>query len=332
MPDYSLLDNRIKFRSFIEGPSTEDRNSTIDAASIKEELQERGLLDASRQWEIRSLSGGLNSRVFVASPKGGKPLLTIRLRADHARSSAEVDGLSDGAGCPGVPRLRLLTHNMLVHGYVPGAPRDFRNLSDEQLRALGDSLACIHEIAQPAYTPWPNQILRPGNRADLLRFRTDSLKSYDSYADAAGGRIHPELTALMARLSARNVTDPSWSVRTFSRLHGDLSRGNILWLDDVPAFIDWEYSRIGDPAEDLAYLLTEQDVDVDTAVSLQRAYVEADGAPDVMNRLPTYALFTAVDSVLWWADYARTHGADAGPEIERRVAAANRWLPYINAS
>lgn len=331
MPDYSLLDNRIKFRSFIEGPSTEDRNSTIDTASIKEELQERGLLDASRQWDIRSLSGGLNSRVFVASPKGGEPLLTIRLRADHARSSAEVDGLSDGAGCPGVPRLRLLTHNMLVHDYVPGAPHDFQDLNDDQLRALGDSLACIHETTQPGFTPWPDQTLRRGNRAGLLRFRTGSLKSYDSYADAAGGRVHPELPALMARLSARNVTDPSWSLRAFSRLHGDLSRGNILWQDDVPAFIDWEYSRVGDPAEDLAYLLTEQDVDVDAAASLQQAYLEAGGAPDVMLRVPTYTLFTAVDSVLWWSDYARTHHADAGVEIERRIAAANRWLPYINA-
>lgn len=289
------------------------------------------MLGASRRWDVRPLSGGLNSRVFVASPEGGKPLLTIRLRADHVRSSAEVDGLSDGAGCPGVPRLRLLTHNMLVHDYVTGAPRRFRDLNDEQLWALGDSLACIHETTQPGFTPWPDQTLLPGSRADLLQFRTGSLKSYDSYPDAAGGRVHPELPALLARLSARNVTDPSWSIRTFSRLHGDLSHGNILWQDDVPAFIDWEYSRVGDPAEDLAYLLTEQDVGVGNATPLQRAYVEAGGDPDAARRVPTYALFTAVDSALWWADYARAHGIDARPEIDRRVAAAIHWLLYINS-
>lgn len=330
MPDFLPFDYRVKFRSFTVGPSTDDRNQTIDIASIKDELQQRGLLDVGREWDIRSLSGGLNSRVFVVSPEAGQPELTIRLRADHVRSSAEVDGLTDCSGCPGVPRLRLLTHNLLVHDYVPGAPRAIQDLNDGQIRALGDSLCCIHAVTRPRFTPWPDQTLQSGNRAALLRFRARSLENYDSFPNVVSGQVHPRLPDLMAALSAADVSDPSWSEPAFSRLHGDLSRGNILWHGDTAAFIDWEYSRIGDPAEELAYLLTEQDVDFDAATPLQRAYIEAGGAADVLRRVPLYALFTAVDSAHWWADYSRTYATDARPEIDRRIATAIRWLPLIN--
>jgi Ser/Thr protein kinase RdoA (MazF antagonist) len=36
-------------------------------------------------------------------------------------------------------------------------------------------------------------------------------------------------------------------------LHGDITPGNVLWADR-PVLIDWEYARLGDPADDVAYI------------------------------------------------------------------------------
>lgn len=35
-------------------------------------------------------------------------------------------------------------------------------------------------------------------------------------------------------------------------LHGDVAPGNVLW-NPRPCLIDWEYARLGDPADEMAY-------------------------------------------------------------------------------
>ena len=40
----------------------------------------------------------------------------------------------------------------------------------------------------------------------------------------------------------------------FRLLHGDLVEANVVWGPRGPALVDWEFWRMGDPAEDLAYL------------------------------------------------------------------------------
>jgi aminoglycoside phosphotransferase (APT) family kinase protein len=91
--------------------------------------------------------------------------------------------------------------------------------------------------------------------------------------------------------------------------------------------IDWEYTRIGDPAEDLAYLLTEQPVPASTVSALRRFYEEAGGALDTWRRVPAYGVFTALDSALWWADYLASRDLLRGrSEVEARLATAGGWL------
>lgn len=43
---------------------------------------------------------------------------------------------------------------------------------------------------------------------------------------------------------------------TLSLLHGDIAPGNALWGRE-PALIDWEYTRLGDPADEIAYLFDQ---------------------------------------------------------------------------
>jgi thiamine kinase-like enzyme len=54
------------------------------------------------------------------------------------------------------------------------------------------------------------------------------------------------------------LSEEDW-YRTHNRLallHGDVGAGNIIWRP-LPTLIDWEDWRIGDPAEEIAYIFTE---------------------------------------------------------------------------
>src|SRR5579862_7544507 len=39
-------------------------------------------------------------------------------------------------------------------------------------------------------------------------------------------------------------------------LHGDVGPDNMLWAD-TPVLIDWEYARLGDPADDIASVFAQ---------------------------------------------------------------------------
>ena len=305
---------------------THDRIAEIDAATIRQELIDRGLLDSRGDYQIESAGTGFNTRVYVVGRSGEEPTLTVRVRRPDDRSVAEVDGLTDVSNCPGVPRLRLLTHELVVLDYLSGAPRDLDQLEERHFEVLARQLACVHMTEYPGFTPWPERELRTGTRVDLFRFRTASLANYECFADARAGRAGAELPELLTRLEALDLSAAAWSSTTFARLHGDLSRGNLLWDGDELGLIDWEFSRVGDPAEDLAYLLTEQPDAIGRLAQLLPLYIAAGGALDVAGRIPAYGLFTAVDSALWWLDYGKLRARSVSDDVDLRIESAQRWL------
>jgi aminoglycoside phosphotransferase (APT) family kinase protein len=95
-------------------------------------------------------------------------------------------------------------------------------------------------------------------------------------------------------------------------LHGDVWTGNVLWHGGRPAFVDWEYARPGDPAEELAYLIEMDALDDGQA----RALLEAYDVPEVAARVPAWRPLMALSAGLWYAelgveDRARTLLAQA---------------------
>jgi aminoglycoside phosphotransferase (APT) family kinase protein len=215
-----------------------------------------------------------------------------------------------------------------VHRFLPGRPLPLGELPVEQLGRLTSVLACLHRHTSNGFTPWPEREPREGSLGDLFRFRVGSLENYASFARGLAGALDPRLPDLLTRLtSPALLNDASWDGERFARLHGDLSFGNILWSESEVALIDWEFSRVGDPAEDLGYLLSEQPVRAAALESLREQYARAGGDERVWSRVPAYVLFTAADSALWWADYPETPALDAQAEIERRITTALNWLP-----
>lgn len=204
---------------------------------------------------------------------------------------------------------------LLLHRHLPGAPRDLPTRSDAELATLGSCLGWLHNQPRSGYAIWPAYTEQPGTRADALRARIDSLNVWATSDDDAAQAMLAQLRALPLDAQA------GWQETTFSLLHGDLSPGNMLWhgSDDTVGLIDWEYARAGDPAEELAYLISEASLPPERFAPLADAWLAQHDDPWALARLPVWLPFVAVDSALWWRTYARTH-----PDLDLRTQLATR--------
>lgn len=289
-------------------------------------LIDAGALDAGQAWTARPLGGGLNTRVYHLRSEQDPRGYIARLR-ERGSFASEAEMLAAAAGCPGVPEIVFADDHTLAHRYLDGRPRPLNEAGPGDLARLMAALTCLHGRTFPAYTPWPERQRVPGTLAGLFRFRVRSLEQYEAFPRATDGDLDPRLPELLAALEEPELpAESGWSARRFALLHGDLSIGNILWGESSVGLIDWEFSRVGDPAEDLAYLLTEQAAGPDLAAAVRAAYGEAGGDAGVWQRVPAYGLFTAVDSALWWADYVARNAPPQGrQEIAARIEMGLRW-------
>jgi len=98
-------------------------------------------------------------------------------------------------------------------------------------------------------------------------------------------------------------------------LHGDIARGNVLW-DAQPVLIDWEYARLGDPADEIAYTFTQNALIGPQVNAFWHGYGNSSddqvGASPLVERVRRWAPVTLMGSVLWWVDqWSRSDHAGA---------------------
>jgi thiamine kinase-like enzyme len=111
---------------------------------------------------------------------------------------------------------------------------------------------------------------------------------------------------------------------TLVLLHGDIAPGNILWGPD-PLLIDWEYTRPGDPADDVAYLFDQSDLGAVQREAFWRGYRESLTGQlwlaHVTDRVSWWEPVTLLGSALWWVErwIRRTQAAmgKVDPEVPR---------------
>ena len=91
---------------------------------------------------------------------------------------------------------------------------------------------------------------------------------------------------------------------------------NIVWNGSVPALVDWEFCRMGDPAEDLAYLVEVNAVPADLVAALVRGY----GPPAIDRRVDAWRGLAAADAAGWYL--AEEMEAEAAPLLARAAELA----------
>lgn len=307
-------------------------------------LAAHGLIVNRAGWAIAPITGGLNSRVYVARTKGGPPALILRLPKPEngwllRREERVLGDLSTGCEC--VPPPVALVEDakvpgglLLIHGYVPGAPRALQAVTDAALFALAGCLAAIHANHRDRYETWPWLKPLAGARAAAFHDRLAAMERYATFSEGLGQDLQRRAGAVYTTLASTTLPDEAgWNETGFAQLHGDLSIGNIIWDGDAVQLIDWEFTRAGDPAEELAYLFTEQPMPAEAVTAFHQHYIAAGGDPSAITRATCYAPLAALDSTYWWGDYLLRNGGElsTAPEIlaqlERAEAAMGHFQP-----
>lgn len=176
-------------------------------------------------------------------------------------------------------------------GYVHGTSRDLTLLTGDEAAHLAATLHRLHSSTHR------RSGYRPGWRS-----RSRTLSAYvhrraHEIRDAA-----PPHRRSLADAVVSAVPEHVSGAPAFSMLHGDLVSSNIIWTP-APVLIDWEFWRSGDPAEDLAYLVSVNDISESAATAICQSYDDC----TVVSRIPLWRDLCRLEAALWY----ERHGDDA---------------------
>lgn len=107
-------------------------------------------------------------------------------------------------------------------------------------------------------------------------------------------------------------------------LHGDVAGGNILW-DPHPVLIDWEYSRIGDAADEIAYIFEQNELTASHQRSFWTGYEAGHGSDQSLeplrDRVRAWSPVTVLGSMVFWTQlWCRRAEADAAGDVDPTVS------------
>ena len=248
----------------------------------------------------------MTRRFTVTGPGAGSR--RIEKRGSEEALAREAAALALVAGAPWAPAVLAREPGLLVSSRMPGAPRPLAALDAREARRLGAVLRAAHETR------------RAGGGG--LWWWTDPATTLAGYR---GGRVRDAEAALAgtehAGLAARAAAaaapaEPEEGPDPFRLLHGDLVEANIVWDGSSPALVDWEFSRMGDPAEDLAYLVEVNGI----PPALIAALLEGYGPPAIARRVDAWRALVAADAGAWYL--AHRMEAEAAPLLARAAGLA----------
>ena len=91
-----------------------------------------------------------------------------------------------------------------------------------------------------------------------------------------------------------------------------------------PVLIDWEYARLGDPADEIAYLLDQNDLSPGQREAFWRGYNEGASIQSplkhITRRVDWWEPVTLLGSALWWVErWVRRAAGDAAGTVDPDV-------------
>jgi len=237
-----------------------------------------------------------------------------------------MDEGEEALGCP-----------CIVTTYVEGSVKKPDQWSDRDLKNLADVIAHLHQsTSKPA-----GEV-----RFDLA---AECEQTIDWYTTR-----HPHVfqcaTAELGRrvLAWLEAHAPSMaSCHRLALVHGDLVATNVVFLDDQPRFIDWEWAEFSDPAKDLVLIggrvfadpwyipLSAAQVDsfIDTYLDALRTYAPGldDGLgpqtrTDLRQRRAVWEIYERYASSLSFSLKAQT---EKGTMYKDAVATIHRQLGVV---
>jgi aminoglycoside phosphotransferase (APT) family kinase protein len=191
--------------------------------------------------------------------------------------------------------------------FVPGHQRELNSASLGEIERLASTVAWLHE--RPT-----SDLIEPlaaaGSVASYAQDRLQSILSTLEWArDPLPAPLQARLTHAADAIAKRwETSQEAQSFRTgesLALLHGDIATGNILW-DDDPVLIDWEYTRLGDPADEIAYLFDQNALTEPQRQAFWDGYRQSVTSEvrlaHVIDRVEWWEPLTLLGSALWWVE------------------------------
>ncbi len=250
----------------------------------------------------RLLPSGPHSCVYALDGPCGAVVVKL---SDPALTAREAAALRTVADLGASPQVMAEGQGVLVLSLLPGRTLPPGELGAARARRLGAVVRRLHESQTSASGGWPDWA---GEARDLGAYHRRAAATVRAWAP-------PQHRALAEAVLAALPALPAAPEPGFRRLHGDLWSGNVLWDGDTPRLVDWEYSRHGDPAEELAYLIEMDGL----GPALADAVLDGYAAPEIAPRVAAWRPLAALGAGLWYADLGLE---DQAADLLRRAAAA----------
>ena len=262
---------------------------------------------------------GVRHHVFRVSYSEGEVVVRVSLTDDEAeRTQATREAVVlrhvEGNGAPRLLDFRTRSEEfgdapVLCLSFVDGPTDEVAAASVADLESLGAVVAQLHQ----APTHGLDASLGGAAAAeDYRRLRIEQVRAYlPSVRDPLPAHVQARVREAVSAID-RTPT----SRRPLVLLHGDVARSNVVWSTE-PVLLDWEYARLGDAADEIAYVCTQNGLDAEQRAAFWRGYerhVPPATAAAIAEDLAWWEPVTVIGSVLWWIERwsKRVEGDDAG--------------------
>jgi aminoglycoside phosphotransferase (APT) family kinase protein len=253
-----------------------------------------------REWQITPIAGGRNNLLYRATSPDADLAIKFTVRDERDRAGREYGALAAlrAAGLAIAPEPILLDRSgygqpVVVQSWLEGEVTAAPPATDDEWQRLAQHLAGVHTVTPGRVQqelPWTTI---NANTAEEGRRRVRE------QADRIPAEAQPAaLRALLARFEASRF--PEWPPAPVTLCRLDNNITNYIRRRGPWASVDWEYSGWGDPAFDVANLLTHvtvQEAAASRRTSFAGCYCSLAADESAAVRIRVYYDIL----VVWWA-------------------------------
>jgi thiamine kinase-like enzyme len=247
---------------------------------------------------VQVIEGGLNNRNFLINET---VLIKSYLKRDEKndpvllRYFRERDAFQNLNHCNFLPKLLKTSENENQHFFS-------RQWVNGKIISLQDIQKDPNCLITPLIQLHSEQYSSQGdfNYFDVI---SRYLREYSLNASQIPSGL-PEFTALESFFAdKKNILEASGKRSFKTRIHGDLAFSNIISsnTENHCYFIDWEYTTIGTPLIDIAYLFTQNPIPDKTQRLIFSLYCESVDTSFDENLLELYKQLMTFMSALWYS-------------------------------
>jgi thiamine kinase-like enzyme len=253
-----------------------------------------------QQWHIRRIAGGANNLLYRATSDRADLAIKFTIRDARDRAGREFQALLtlQEAGLAIAPQPVLLDRDrypmpVVVQTWLDGTVSAEPPATDDDWQRWLEHLAATHTVT-PATTarPLPEAVLTMTSAAHGLQRIRQQLDLIPLSAQPTA------LRALVQRVE--ELPFPTWPTPRLTFCHGDTNIRNVVRRSGTWASVDWEYSGWGDPAFEIADLITHAahlTVPPERWEWVIRTYSAHSDDTPVEQRIRVYTLLM----LAWWA-------------------------------